>query len=259
MTYIPPPNTLPASSQVSVLLSNPPVAPEEYINTLEYYISSNFEDAKTYQFITEISAIELISVSEIQNNLSLLSKAIGKYIELSQKYREILDRVKEISIEDNAKASTNDEEKETRSLETGTRVAALMFAFLQITGEFCDLLGEITNKYWNYLPSDFQDLIEDYAYSLQSSERFFNLLLEQINEPVEESKVGLTQFLLQIPHKIDFILDGIEQNSLKLQSKFPEREDFLESPRDSLQRAWGEFLEGKMLAISELRDEIASD
>ncbi len=89
---------------MSVLLSNPPVAPEEYINTLEYYISSNFEDAKNYQFITEISAIELISISEIQNNISLLSKAISKYVEVSKRYTEILDRLQDFSWEDNAKA-----------------------------------------------------------------------------------------------------------------------------------------------------------
>jgi len=189
----------------------------EYIEQLERYVASESKEASRYQFFTEIGAIEGIALGEVKVNIQVLAKKLEQYSKLSTAI-------------------------ENQSLEETSSGTAYKQAF-QLELDAYRLLNEIVADYWNYLPSDFQDSIEDCAYFILKCEFFVNYS-SQWECMREEAKE-----ILRLAYSL---LDEIEKSSLKLKSQSVEEEFLLEDPKHTFKESWDDLTNNQTFPISEL-------
>jgi len=200
------------------------MALKEYLQELESYISSDCSnEAKFYQFITEVAGKEKVNVDEVKQNIPLLLADLHKYLALSLTLKKVI-------------SSANQEVFKDKSDEI---LRGLILRSYKI-------LSDIVRNYWHYLSIDFQDYIENTIY--------FSLKYEFSITSVPNSGLFCPELkeALVLAYSI---LDEIEEKDLNLTVHSHHEYPLLENSKHTFKEGWADFMAGQTLPLSALWDE----
>jgi len=200
------------------------MALKEYLQELESYISSDCSnEAKFYQFITEVAGKEKVNVDEVKQNIPLLLADLHKYLALSLTLKKVI-------------SSANQEVFKDKSDEI---LRGLILRSYKI-------LSDIVRNYWHYLSIDFQDYIENTIY--------FSLKYEFSITSVPNSGLFCPELkeALVLAYSI---LDEIEEKDLNLNVHSHNEYPLLENSKHTFKEGWDDFMAGQTLPLSALWDE----
>jgi len=203
------------------------MAPQEYLEKLKSYISSDCSnEAKFYQFITEVAGKEKVNVDEVKQNIPLLLADLREYLALLLTSKDVI-------------SSANQEVFKDESDEILRSGYALILRSYKI-------LSDIVRNYWHYLSIDFQDFIENTIYSLLQYE-FSITSVPNSGLFCPELKEAL---ILAYS-----ILDEIEEKDLNLTVHSHHEYPLLENSKHTFKEGWADFMAGQTLPLSALWDE----
>lgn len=205
------------------------MALKEYLQELESYISSDCSnEAKFYQFITEVAGKEKVNVDKVKQNIPLLLVYLREYLALSLTLEEVISSANQ----ENFKFKDESDE----ILRSGY---ALILRSYKV-------LSDIVRNYWHYLNIDFQDLIESTIYSLLKYEFPITSLPNSGLFCPELKEVLILAYS---------ILDEIEEKDLTLTVHSHNEYPLLENSKHTFKEGWDDFMAGKTLPLSALWDE----
>jgi hypothetical protein len=200
------------------------MALKEYLQELESYISSDCSnEAKFYQFITEVAGKEKVNVDEVKQNIPLLLADLRDYLAFSLTLKEVISPTNQEVFKD----------------EYDEILRGLILRLYKI-------LSDIVRNYWHYLSIDFQDFIENTIYSLLKYE-FSITSVPNSGLFCPELKEAL---ILAYS-----ILDEIEEKDLNLTVHSHHEYPLLENSKHTFKEGWADFMAGQTLPLSALWDE----